>query len=226
MINVEGVYSLIFRIQSMFINETITVSHHNIITRFGESFFMNRCVNDAFNPMSYIVVGNGKNNPSKDDISLGNETSKCKCNSTVDLNNCCLVLTGKFNVKEILGTSEIGVANDKILISHDRYEKFTSDQLVGFNGDVNVEYSFQFSMGYEKQGFKESSFAEGVYYIPEENIVTGVIENGDSGYHKVGSLEVLKNHKGSYYYDVDSQNLYINPIDSDSLNREIIVQTR
>lgn len=225
MIDVEGVYKFIFSFQSMFLNETVTFEGHNIITLLGESFFMNRCINDAFNPISYIVVGNGKNTSSKDDTSLGNETSRCKCNCTADLNNKCLILTGKFKAKEILGTSEIGVANDKILISHDSYPKFTDDSLSGFSGDVNVEYRFQFTTGYERNGFSPST-TEGLYYIYEENPVVGVIENGDSGYHKVNSLQTLTGVRGAYYYDYESKNLYIHPYDGDSLNHKIIIQTR
>ncbi len=225
MINIEGFYKFIFTIQGMFLNETVEMHRHNLITTFGESFFMNRCINDAFNPITYIVVGNARNIPSKDDITLGNETSRCTCNSTADLDKKCLILTGKFKAKEILGTSEIGVANDKILISHDSYPKFTDESLTGFSGDVNVEYKFQFTTGYERNEFTPST-TEGIYYIYEENPVVGVIEGGDSGYRRVNSLQTLSSVRGAYYYDHDSKNLYINPIDGDSLNREIIIQTR
>lgn len=225
MITIEGLYTFIFTFQSMFLNETVEVHGHNLITTFGESFFMNRCINDAFNPITYIVVGNGHNIPSKDDYTLGNETSRCKCNSIADSDKKCLILNGKFKAKEILGTSEIGVANDKILISHDSYPKFTDESLTGFSGDVNVEYKFQFTTGYERNEFTPSS-TEGIYYIYEENPVVGVIEGGDSGYRRVNSLQTLISVRGAYYYDYDSKNLYINPFDGDSLNHEIIIQTR
>ena len=226
MINVEGIYSFIFYVQGMFLNEKIKVTNHNLITSFGESFFMNRCINDAFNPITYIVVGTGRNIPSKEDIRLGNETSRRKCNCIADLNKKQIILNAKFKAKEILGTSEIGVANDKILISHDNYAKYTNDQLVGFSGDVDVEYIFQFTTYYEKSEFTQASGNEGLYYIPEENQVIGVVENGDNGYHKVGSLQELATHRGAYYYDYESKNLYINPLTSDSLSREIMIQTR
>lgn len=225
MINIEGLYTIIFSFQSMFLNEKLKITRHNIITRLGESFFLNRCINDAFNPISYIVVGNGRNIPSKEDISLGNETSRCRCNSTADLDKKCVILTGTFKAKDILGTSEIGVANDKILISHDSYPKFSDESLIGFSGDVNVEYKFQFSTGYERNEFQESS-TEGLYYIYEESPVCGVIEGGDSGYRKVNNLQELQSIRGAYYYDFESKNLYINPINGDSLNRELIIQTR
>ena len=223
--NIKGVYTIVFNFQSMFLNTQLKITRHNIITLFGESFFLNRCINDAFNPISYIVVGTSTNIPSKDDISLGNETNRCKCRCEADLNKKALILTGKFKAKEILGTSEIGVANDKILISHDSYPKFNDESLIGFSGDVNVEYCFQFTTGYEKNDFTPS-VTEGVYYIHEENPVVGVIEGGDSGYRKVSNLQELQGVHGAYYYDYDSKNLYINPINGDSLNREIIIQTR
>ena len=226
MIDIQGRYSFLFRIQNMFLNKEIKITRHNLITTFGESFFMNRCINDAFNPIEYIVVGTANNMPTKDDVSLGNETSRKRCNCKADLNKKRLILNAKFKAKDILGTSEIGVANDKILISHDRYPKYTNDQLIGFSGDVDVEYIFQFTTGYEKSEFTIVSGNEGLYYIPEENFVIGVIEAGNNGYHNTNSLEELAGHRGAYYYDFDSKNLYINPLSSDSLNREIIIQTR
>lgn len=226
MINIKGTYSFIFKIQSMFLNKEVKVTGENIITSFGESFFLNRCINDAFSPINYIVVGTGRNVPSKDDVSLGNETSRRICNCEADLEKKCVLLTAKFKASEIIGTSEIGVANDKILISHDRYEKYTNDSLVGFSGDVSVEYKFQFTMGSRKTGFTESVNGEGLFYLYEENPVVGVIEEGESGYRKVNSLEALQGARGAYYYDYESHNLYINPIDGDSLNKEIIIQTR
>ena len=225
MIDIEGVYTFKIPIQTMFLNVELKITGHNIITLFGESFFLNRCINDAFNPISYIVLGNGSNSPTKDDVTLGNETCRKRCDCEANLNNKQLVLTAKFKAKEVRGTSEIGVANDKILISHDTYQKFNSESLVGFVGDINVEYIFQFRTGSQKSEFKDASVGNNIYYIPEENPVFGVVENGVSGYRRVNSLQELSRVNGGYYYDFDSKNLYIRPIDEGSLeNKEIIIQ--
>lgn len=226
MINIKGIYNFTFNFTSMFINKKITITGYNLITFYGESFFMNRCINDKFNPIEYILLGNGTNNPTKEDITLGNETSRKKCTCLADLNKQQLILNAQFKASEVIGTSEIGVATDKILISHDVYEKYTNEQLIGFSGDVDVTYVFQFVSGCEKRGFNRATGHNGLYYIPEENMVIGVIENGDEGYHKTKSLAELETHRGAYYYDYESKNLYINPLHDDSLSRELIIQTK
>ena len=226
MIGIEGLYSFIFNIQSMFLNEKLVINGHNLITSFGESFFLNRCINNEFNPIMYLVLGTGTNIAQKDDISLGNETCRKKCFCEADLGGKCLRLTAKFKASDVLGTTEIGVANDKILISHDRYNKYSDELLSGFHGDINVEYVFQFVTGAEQSNFVSVVGEDHVYYTHEVNDVVGVVENGVSGYRKVNNLHDLSNIRGAYYYDFDSKNLSISTIDDNSLSREIIVQTR
>lgn len=209
MINIKGLYCFVFSFQSMFLNETVLVKRHNLITVFGESFFLNRCINEKFNPINYIVLGNGSNIPQKEDINLGNETCRKKCSCKSDLNNKCVRLTARFKVSEVLGTSEIGVANDKVLISRDMYSKYNDEFLVGFSGDIDVEYIFQFATGSEHSNFISVDGMNHVYYVHESNEVVGVVEDGCSGYREVNNLERLSNIRGAYYYDFDSLNLCV-----------------
>ena len=175
-------------------------------------------------------MGNGSNQPQKTDLTLGNETSRRKCNCEADLKNKRLVLTTAFKATEMLGTSEIGVFNDKIMISHDRYEKIDDAFLSGAIGEVTIEYRFQLATGSIRRGWEEASQGNNIFYIPEKNEVIGVFENNTkNGYRRVTQLEDLYSVKGAYYYDTTSQNLYIRPTkDSDHIKdineEEIVVQ--
>ena len=229
-LGIIGIYTISMPIQTMFVNSKIEFTNHNIITQFGESFFLNRWINDAFEPIEYIAVGNGSNQPQKTDLTLGNETSRRKCNCEADLKNKSLVLTTAFKATEMLGTSEIGVFNDKIMISHDKYEKIDNTFLSGAIGEVNIEYRFQLATGSIRRGWQESSQGSNIFYIPEKNEVIGVFENNTkNGYRRVTTLQDLLTVKGAYYYDTSSQNLYIRPSkDSDHIKdineEEIVVQ--
>ena len=78
-LDVTGKYKIKIPITTMFMNTTAVISGENLITLFGESFFMNRCINDEFNPIKYIALGNASNNPKKTDMKLGNETNRKVC---------------------------------------------------------------------------------------------------------------------------------------------------
>ena len=222
--NIKGEYSIRIPIITMFLNTELKITRKNLITRFGESFFMNRCINDYFNPIQYICLGNGLNLPRKSDSSLGNETSRQKCSSVSELDNNQIHLSAKFKAKEVLGTSEIGVMNDIILISHDSYPKLSEDDLVGLVGDVIIDYFFKFNSGVNKSGWEKANDGEHIYYVAEENIVTGVFENDIHGYRHVNSIDSLNHFSGAYYYDVISKNLYIRTTDNSSPNlKEITI---
>ena len=203
----------------------------NLITFYGESFFLNRPINNNFNTMKYIVLGNGTNRPKKMDSKLGNETIRKECVRQADLDNKRILLTASFTSGEIIGTSEIGVANDAILISHDVYDKIHSNDIEGYIGDIEVEYSFQLSTSSIRDDWKElTSNYEGmnIYYTGEPNEVIGVLEeNTNSGYTKATSLSQLAGSIGAYYYDRSLGLLYIRTTKVSDPNLDtIIVQNK
>lgn len=114
----------------------------NLITLFGESFFLNRMINNAFSPVEYILIGNSSQTPSISDMRLGNETVKKKCFKSVDLDRKEIVLTCNCEVREIENSSEIGVSNGNILISHDVYELPEGFITPGVD-TVEVRYTFR-----------------------------------------------------------------------------------
>ena len=62
-----------------------TYASKNIITLLGESFFLNRMLNNKLNPIEYIVFGNSRNTPERDDMGLGNETVRKKAVKKADI---------------------------------------------------------------------------------------------------------------------------------------------
>jgi len=216
----------------MFNQYTIEITKHNLITLLGESFLMNRLINDRLQPIQYIALGKGTARPQKKDTRLGKQTIKKTCNTEVDLTNKQLILSCDFEAKEILDTTEIGViTNDDILITHDLYETITSTILGNSTSSIHLEYNIIFTTGGIRSQWKTSTTQNNILYTYEPNKVVNVIEyNTNSGYVKVNSLNDLKTTKGAYYYDIASKNLYIRTTKNNTLNNisdmEIIVQTK
>lgn len=216
----------------------ILLTGENIITLLGESFFMNRWCNDHFQPIEYICLGTGTAYAQKKDIKLGNETIRKKCKTNVDLRNKLIQLTCEFTASEIKNTSEIGVANDKILISHDVYKTIDSSFLNNAEGtydNIIVDYKFILTTGSIRSWVLSKTEAEpttedlakAIYYTYEPNFVVGVFEKASSNeYKKVSSKDELE--AGSYYYDNIGQNLYIvhSKLKNPNNNNDIIVKTK
>ena len=228
-LDITGSYTITIPIQTMFLNTSFKISRNNLITFFGESFFMNRCINNDFDPINFIVLGDTSNAPLKEDMKLGNETSRHKCVCLADLNEKQLILTATVKSKEIIGTTEIGVHNGQVLISHDKYSKI-DDAFMGIAGEVKLEYVFQFSTGALKGGWKNSS-NNFVFYTYEPNNVIGVFDrNSDVWYVRCDSLNDLNAIRGAYHVDNTTKNLYIRPYLDLSLEelekKDIIVQVK
>ncbi|MBQ9025314.1 MAG: hypothetical protein IJ104_02890 [Methanobrevibacter sp.] len=225
--NIQGSYTFKIPVTTMFLNTELLIENHNIITDRGESFFLNRCINDAFNPIQYIVIGNGNKAPRRTDTKLGNERNRKKCSCRADVLNKRLVLTANFTAKEIQETTEIGVIttnnnSDDILISHDVYNKIDKSVFSGITGEVIVEYIYQFTTSFQKNAWLLADETNNVYYAHEENNVIRVFEN-NSGYRLVSTLDELRNVPGAFFYDSVSKNIYIKPF-GDLNSSDIIIQ--
>lgn len=225
--SLTGSYTIDIPVQNMFLNENLKIRNHNIITILGQSFFLNRAINENFNPIKYICLGNGKNLADKHDLQLGNETIRKTCVKKVDIDKKQIVLTANFPSKDIIGTSEIGVHNGKVLISHDRYEKIDETFITPAVGDVTITYIFQFSTGAYRTSWKSSQLHQGMYYIVEPNEVVGVRENDLTSYRRVTNPGDLEAIEGSYYHDItSSSNLYVHMInENDDPNKKDMVVT-
>ena len=226
--DIKGEYTIRIPIIGMFLNATLEIHNTNLITFYGESFFLNRMVNDTFNPIEYLCLGNATIKPSKKDLALGNETIRKKCARSVKLDKKKqIILTCTFNIKEVYGTSEIGVANDTILISHDVYTPITDEFLPNTIGEVEVVYTFTIRTGSYKYGWTLSNLTN-VYYAVEPNKVVSVFESDGTGYRKVNRKNDLTSitQTPAFYYDAINKNIYIKTIDGNHPDyKEIIIQT-
>ena len=233
--NIYGEYTFNIPLQTMFLNKNITIKGNNMITQLGESFFMNRCLNDTFNPISDIVIGTGIDTPKKEDDRLGNETARSSVITSVDITNKQLILKTSFTAKEIKGTTEIGVittnqSNEEVLISRD---VFTENQindtfLTGAIGQIEIEYIFQFSTSHLKNEWTQHESYSNIYYTYEPSTVTAVFENTTgNGYQKRLSITEVANNKATFYYDYNTQNLYVQTSRSNNpKNEELMIQTK
>lgn len=216
--NILGEYCFKIPLTTMFINEIIVVKHENLITTMGESFFLNRCLNDNFNPIQYICIGNGINTPSKKDVKLGNETKRNTCTQIVDSDTTQIKLSTSFTGEELIGASEIGVLTTKldgteILISHDVFNDtiLKEEFMYGLTGNISLDYYFHFSTSQLKTGWTQYGADRNVYWVFEPNDVISIYDNTTSyGLRKVNSVTSVQDIKNSYYHDtVHTNNLYI-----------------
>lgn len=227
MINVKGEYCFKIHLQTMFINEILKIKRSNLITLRGEAFFMNRWLNEEFEPIKYICLGKGTASPRKSDEKLAMQTVQKACKTDVDLVNKRVVCSCDFTASEIQDTTEIGVKTgcDR-LISHDSYAKILSSIFDSVTTTVHLDYYFKVGTGSVRGNWKVSNSQNNIYRVYEPNTVIGVIENNtNSGYVRKTSVNALT--PGSYYYNKNTKDLYIrNTSNSDPNNDEIIVQTK
>ena len=204
---------------------------NNLITLLGESFFMNRSVNNEFEPIQYIVLGTSSIKATKSDVNLGNETVRKKCVSEVNLNAKQIILYCSCTASEILGISEIGVANNEILISHDVFEAINEEFITDNIDSVEINYTFDLQSASQRTGWQyytegDDDEVNNIYYIVEETTVTGVTEkDSNSGYRSVNSIDSLKLYTGAYYYDDITDTLFIRTTKNDDPNGyKILIQ--
>lgn len=209
-------------------DNNIILEGENLITLLGESFFLNRAINDHFDHIQHIVLGNSTARPKKSDMNLGNLTVKKNTDAIVDLNTKKIVLEATFSAGEVLGTSEIGVSNGEILISHDVYEKISSSFLDDSIGDVDVTYTFELTTGSMRKNFNKVVDKDYTYWVAEPSQVVGVTEKDTAcGYRCVDSINNVEATVGSYYYSRDTKNLYIHTTRNSNPNLEnIIIETK
>lgn len=223
MIDVKGEYAISIPIQTMFLNAKIVIKGTNLITRQGDCFFMNRWINNEFEVIKYIVLGKATDRPLKTNKKLGKETVRKLCSSKANPETKKVCLSCEVTASEILDTCEIGVANDEILISRDIYNKISSTFLGDITSSIHIDYCFTLVTGSLRSNWKAY---DGTYYVYEPNLVVGVCElDSGSGYNQVTKKEDL--YAGSYYYDVNTRNVFIKTLNNVDPNTiDLIVQTK
>lgn len=210
--------------------DKIIYESENLITTLGDYFFLNRCINNEYTPMKYIVIGNGESVPLKSDESLGNLLTKKTASRIANLNEKAVDLKASFTASEIIGTTEIGVMNnDNVLISHDVFKEIKSENLLNPIGSVEITYSFQFSTATTRTGWMNKLINNyKVYYIYEPSNIIGVYEDTtNNGYRRVNSDVECATTECSYYYDMSNKILYVHTtgrVDVEGV--ELIIQSK
>lgn len=226
---IQGKYTITVPVCTMFLNQTIRIHGENLITLLGESFFMNRWINEELAPLQYIVLGKGTRRPQKNDLELSYETCRKIATPKVDLQNKELVLSASFSAEEIIDTTEIGTHTGEILVSHDLFKAINQNLILGDKtSTVNIDYSFSLSTGSLRSGWTASTEDNRIYYIYEPNTVQSVTEeNTGSGYTQKNSIAELQTASATYYHDPKTKNLYIRTSkDSNPDLEEIIVENK
>ena len=177
------------------------------------------------------VLGTSSIKATKSDVNLGNETVRKKCVSEVNLNAKQIILYCSCTASEILGISEIGVANNEILISHDVFEAINEEFITDNIDSVEINYTFDLQSASQRTGWQyytegDDEEVNNIYYIVEETTVTGVTEkDSNSGYRSVNSIDSLKLYTGAYYYDDITDTLFIRTTKNDDPNNyKILIQ--
>lgn len=222
-INISGKYCFEIPVQTMFLNEKLIIKGHNLITVFGEAFFLNRWINNDLEPIRFIVLGKGTRKTSKNDKELASETIRKQAMANVNIPLHRLELTADFTVSEIVECSEIGTSNGEVLISRDLFSKIPAD-ITPNSSDTNVKLTYIFSLisGSVRGNWKQSAKRKDIYYINEPVAVKGVFEaNTGSGYKKCNSIEEMT--AGSYFYNTTNQCLYIQTLKGTDPNTEEII---
>lgn len=203
-----------------------------MITLLGESFLMNCLINHKLQPIRYIALGKGTTRPTKKDTKLSRQTISKQCSTRVDTTNHKLILSAKFEARELLNTSEIGIlTEDNILVSHDIYAPLTPEIIGNDTTSIQLEYNLEFSTGSVRSDWKTSTTGECILYTYEPNNIISVTENNTgNGYVKVNELSDLLTRNGAYYHDLTSKNLYIRTTRDNTISNidemTIIVQNK
>ena len=136
---IKGEYCFNINIYTMFNTFTLRLKEHNLITKNGISFFLNKTIGlgDDTGVIGYVGVGTNPEEPKTEDTSLTNEIVFKDTDVKIEDNQIILTLT---TIGEnIDGTTEIGVyTTNNILISRDVH----SEYVVPTTASVKLEYKF------------------------------------------------------------------------------------
>lgn len=136
---IKGEYYFNINIYTMFNTFNLKVKSHNLITKKGISFFLNKAVGieDDYGVIGYVGVGTSPEEPKVEDTSLTNET--LFKGTDVEVKDNQIILTTNTTGELIDGTTEIGVyTTNNILISRDVH----SEYVVPSTASVQLEYKF------------------------------------------------------------------------------------
>ena len=93
---------------------------------------------------------------------------------------------------------------------------------------MDVTYTFELTTGSIRKDFNKVANKDYTYWIAEPSMVVGVTEKDtNSGLRVVSSINDVESNVGSYYYSIQTKNLYIHTTRNSNPNLEnIIIETK
>ena len=208
--NINGLYTFLITIPTMFKVYQIKTNYHNLITNYGENFFIDKWINNGNNEViNNIVIGDGTTNPTKRDTSLENQTNIL--DTTISTENRNVIMQTELNGAEINNTTEIGViTSEGNLLSRDVHEPIQ----VPYNSNITIKYMYSVDTGVYKSGWNPNQDFNNTYTINETEEVFLVHETDTgSGYIKKDTIIEVNSTPASYYYDRENNLLHIHTSD-------------
>ena len=194
----------------------IILSKNNLITNQGEKYFLERWINNTSDILNIVSVGTGTEPPSKNDTSLNYVKAKHNPNKTVDYENHQIILSTTFSSSEINQTTEIGVSTNGTnsrLISRDVHEEIN----IPSSSTITLIYTFTIETSLIKKEWAQNIAYKNVYTTSEVNKVQGVDElDTNNGYILKTSISSVNSNTGSYFWDKNTNLLYIHTSDDDT----------
>lgn len=194
----------------------IILSKNNLITNQGEKYFLERWINNTSDILNIVSVGTGTEPPSKNDTSLNYVKAKHNPNKTVDSENHQIILSTTFSSSEINQTTEIGVSTNGTnsrLISRDVHEEIN----IPSSSTITLIYTFTIETSLIKKEWAQNIAYKNVYTTSEVNKVQGVDEiDTNNGYTLKTSISSVNSNTGSYFWDKNTNLLYIHTSDDDT----------
>ena len=211
MMRIKGEYTLDFIMTRMFNQYSVNVlSENNEIKDKGIEFFLKRIVGFTTDTIYEITLGRRENGESS--IGDGLKSGTEQVAPAISLEKNKIILQSTILTDDIGGINEIGVktegesldGSDAILISYDEFETLED---LGISANFILKYTYTFT--YEKETIEwKITENNNIYKTNLTNTVTSIINNTQTEYQNVSTLEELKNTSYSFYQD--NNQLYIN----------------
>lgn len=196
-----------------------------MITMKGETVLMNNLFKETKNLIKYIAIGDDDTTPKYTDTKLGNEIIRVPANIKYNINLKGLIVSADFNISDLENAKEIGlITTDGVLLTHDTFQGVPG----GYESTIHLEYNLLLEPYHQIRTWRKTQYT-GVYLSLVMDTVEAVYEKTtNNGYTSKNDLKEVINTNSSFYYDNNTQQLYIHPstaeIEPVNLNIQIKVR--
>lgn len=177
-----------------------------MITLTGEIFLMNNLFKETREFIKYICIGDDDTNPKYQNTSLNNEIIRMTADIKYDLSQKSLIASADFDIHDLEDAKEIGlITNSNKLVSHDIFQGIPA----GYESTIHLEYNLLLEPFYSVTGWRKTQYND-VYSSLVSEVVDSVYEvRTQNGYVQKDNLSSVCETVGSFFYDGDTQQLYV-----------------